>query len=451
MMRGALHPIVACLALCCACAGTPRGEGASLAGLEILPLAERARIRDDWLAERLETVVPEIMRRVGVDLWLVIGREYNEDPVLETMLPATWLSARRRTILAFHDPGPGRGEVQRFAVARYDIGRFFEGIWDPDEEPDQWRRLARLIEETSARTVAINVSPDFALADGLSSSEHQALLASLPPGVELRATHELALGWLEARTASEMQRYPEVMSVAHAILAKGLSRRAITPGETTTEELAWWFREEVSGLGLDTWFHPSVSIQRAGQGKQGSFAARDADQTIRPGDLVHVDFGIRYLGLHTDTQQHAYVLREGEVEAPEELRGALAVGNRLQDILTGEFRSGRTGNEILSAALAQARTEAIDATIYTHPLGFHGHGAGPTIGLWDRQEGVPGAGDYPLYPRTCYSIELNAAVDVPSWGTEVRIQLEEDAFFDGREVRYLDGRQTELLLVRQEP
>lgn len=128
------------------------------------------------------------------------------------------------------------------------------------------------------------------------------------------------------------------------------------------------------------------------------------------------------------------------------------MGNRLQDILTAEFAEGRTGNEILAAALARAEQEGIEATIYTHPIGFHGHGAGPAIGLWDRQDGVPGAGDYPLYANTAHSIELNAAVPIPEWGgQEVRIMLEQDAFFDGTETWYIGGRQTALHLIPRTP
>ena len=161
-----------------------------------------------------------------------------------------------------------------------------------------------------------------------------------------------------------------------------------------------------------------------------------------------MDFGITYLRLNTDTQMHAYVLRHGETAAPAGLNEAFSTGNRLQDILTDEFVTGRSGNEILAAALAQAGSEGIKASIYTHPIGYHGHAAGPTIGLWDRQEGVPGKGDYELFPMTAHSIELNARVAVPEWdGQEVRIALEEDAIFDGETTTYIDPRMERLLLI----
>jgi Xaa-Pro aminopeptidase len=385
-----------------------------------------------------------------VDLWLVIAREYNEDPVIETMLPSTWLAARRRTILVFFDRGEAQG-VERLAVARYDVGKAIQGVWNPEEVPDQWERLRQVIEERDPKVIAVNRSKTFGLADGLTASELESLLETLPAKYDERIVsgERLAIGWLETRTPEEMQVYPTVVQIARAILSEGLSERVIVPGATTTTDVEWWYRDRIAELTLGTWFHPSVSVQRAdAPDTRESFASRPEEVTIVPGDLLHVDFGISYLRLNTDTQMHAYVLRPGEKEAPPGLREALSTGNRLQDILTSQFATGRTGNDMLKAALEVAKKEGIRPSIYTHPIGFHGHAAGPTIGLWDHQEGVPGAGDYPLFPDTAHSIELNATVSVPEWnGKDVRIMLEEDAFFDGAKTRYIDPRMEELLLI----
>lgn len=417
----------------------------------ILSLREQAALQDRWLEVRLERVVPALMRREGIDLWIIAAREYNEDPVIETMLPATWMAARRRTILVFFDRGPEQG-IERLAVARYDIGPF-PRAWDPEAQPDQWGRVAEIIAERDPRRIAVNRSETFALADGLTATEHEALGDALAPEYRDRLVsgERLAIGWLETRIAEEMTVYPMIVTLAHGIIAEGFSEQVIQPGVTTTSDVEWWLRERIRSLGLATWFHPTVSVQRREAGETSflaNFSSRPADNVIQPGDLLHVDFGITYLGLNTDTQQHAYVLRPGESDAPAGLRDALRIGNRLQDVLTDQFVAGHSGNEILAAALAQAAGEGIQATIYTHPLGFHGHGAGPTIGLWDQQGGVPGRGDYPLFANTVHSIELNAAVPIPEWdGQTVRIMLEEDAYFDGEATWYLDGRQTDLLLI----
>lgn len=417
----------------------------------ILSMKERAHIQDSWREERLKTVLPALMEREGIDMWLIIAREYNEDPVIETLLPATWLAARRRTILLIYHPGKGQA-VEMLAVARYNVGESFKKAWDPEKEPNQWKRLAELIQERDPKHIALNRSSHFGLADGLTATEYEALQAALPKKFNQRLVsgERLAIGWLETRTPSEMLVYPQIVRIAHQIIAEGFSEAVIQPGITTTDDVVWWYREKITKLGLTAWFHPTVAIQRADPENfehLRAFSDRPEGQVILPGDLLHVDFGITYLGLNTDTQQHAYVLKPGEREAPEVLRQAFATGNRLQDLLTSSFALGKSGNQILKETLDKAKAAGIEATIYTHPIGYHGHAAGPTIGLWDQQGGVPHTGDYLLYPNTAYSIELNAAVNIAEWGKEIRIMLEEDAFFDGEEVRYIDDRQKELLLI----
>lgn len=429
--------------------------GAAAADTRILPMRERAAVIDEWLDTRIRTVLPSLMRRADIDMWIIISREYNEDPVMRTFLPSTWQSARRRTILLIHDPGEGEA-LETLAVARYAVGNTFTAAWDKELHGDQWGRLAALIEERDPQRIGLNYSDEFALADGLSLTEFRLFREALAPRLRERivSAESLAIGWLETRTADEMNVYPQIVRIAHEILADGLSDTVIQPGVTTTNDVAWWYRDRIRELKLTTWFHPSVSVQRAERpaiDAKTSIATRHDDDVIQPGDLLHVDFGITYLRLNTDTQQHAYVLKPGETDAPDDLKAALARGNRLQDILTGNFTTGRSGNEILERSLAQAKRESITASIYTHPIGFHGHAAGPTIGMWDQQDGVPGRGDYPLYANTAHSIELYAESEVESWGKPVRIKLEEDAFFDGGRTWYIDGRQRSFYLIPRQP
>lgn len=408
-------------------------------------LRDEAAAADAWLAERLDTTVPMLMRRHGIDAWVLVAREYNEDPVVVTMLPATWLSARRRTILLFTDGG-----TRRAAVSRYSVGDHFPAVWNPEAQPDQWQALAAALEEADPDQIAVNTSETFALADGLSHSEHLALLAALPARLtdRLVSGEPLAIGWLETRIPSEVTALAEACRIAHGVLQRGLSTEAVTPGVTTTRDLEWWLRQTVHDAGLGTWFHPAASVQRAGGVTREGFASHPDDAVIQPGDLVHVDFGIVHRGLHTDQQQHAYVLAPGEAKPPEGLVAGIAAANQAQDLLMAEMVVGRTGNEVLAAARAACAEAGLDATIYTHAIGVHGHAAGPTIGLWDQQGGVPGAGDYPIYPDTAYSIELSVAAPVPEWdGRVVRFMLEEDAFHDGAGIRFLDGRQTEPWII----
>jgi hypothetical protein len=434
---------------------TPQVRSA-LAMPRILSLEERATLTDSWLKHRLDSLVPALMRREQVDMWVLIAREYNEDPVVKTMLPATWLSARRRTILVFFD-NPATNTVERLAVARYDVGTagmFFRSAWNPAKQPDQFARLAELIAERKPQKIALNRSATFAHADGLTETEYQAMTAALPKEFHSRIVsgERLCVGWLETRTAQEMAFFPELCKITHALIGEGFSAAVVKPNVTTTAQMEWWFRERINALGLQTWFHPSVSIQRADPiaNTTAPSSAKPGSEVIMAGDLLHVDIGISYCGLNSDVQQHAYVCKPKETDVPAGIKKAFLNGNRTQDILTSHFAFGRTGNAILKAALEQSRSEGIKATIYTHPIGLHGHAAGVAIGMWDMQSGVAGTGDYPMMPNTAYSIELNAETPIAEWNDKpVRIMLEEDGFVDGAAVfRYLDGRQTSIILIQ---
>lgn len=405
----------------------------------VLTQREQAEVIDSWMEDRIQHVLPAIMTETGIDMWVVISREYNEDPVIRTLLPATWMAARRRTVLVMYQPSPNAA-VETFAVARYDVGTSFKRAWDPESQPDQWQALIDLISAKNPKKIGLNFAKDYGHADGLTTNEHQTFMSYLPENMKgnVVSAQTLSVRWLETRTPSEMATYRHIQEIAHAIVSEGLSEKVITPGVTTTEDVVWWYREKIKSLKLDTWFHPSVDIQRADP---------SSGETIMPGDLLHVDFGITYLRLNTDTQEMAYVLKPGETEVPKYLQEAFKVGNRVQDALTSNYVAGRTGNEILKASRAQFESEGINGSIYTHPLGFYGHSAGPTIGMWDNQGDTPGAGDFPLHANTGYAIELNAMVFVKEWNKEVRIALEEGAFFDGEKVVYYNGRQTKIFPI----
>lgn len=417
----------------------------------VLSVRKQAEVIDSWLEDRISNLLPKLMTEVGIDLWIVMSREYNEDPVIRTLLPATWHAARRRTILVMYQPSPN-AKVEAFAVARYDVGKSFKKAWDPESQPDQWRALMDIIQAKNPKRIGLNFAKDYGHADGLTHFDYEEFMKNLPKAQHSKvvSAQTLAVRWLETRTPAEMAAYKHIQELAHYIIAEGLSDRVITPGVTTTEDVVWFYREKIKEMKLDTWFHPTVDIQRpdpSSQEASRSFAVRPSEEVIMPGDLLHIDFGITYLRLNTDTQELAYVLKPGETEVPEYLEKALEVGNRLQDILTSNYLTGRTGNEILRLSRQQMEKEGIRGSIYTHPLGFYGHSAGPTIGMWDNQGDTRGAGDFPLQANTGYAIELNAVVFVKEWNKEVRVMLEEGAFFDGQKVTYYNGRQKSILAI----
>ena len=408
---------------------------------QVLSVKEQAKTINELLTDRIENLLPKLMDDAKIDCWLIISREYNEDPILKTFLPAEWLSARRTTMLVFYRDKKNQ-TIHSYAIARYQVGKSIQAAWNPEKEPNQWKALSKLIDSLNPNQIALNTSKDYGHADGLHLTEFNELKNAMTPSQlnKIVSAEKLGVAWLETRTAKEMTIFPTLLAISHQIIKEGFSNRVIQPNKTSTNDLVWWFRQKVSDLGLSTWFHPSVEIQRR--------VSNDKDAIIRPGDLLHVDFGISYLRLNSDVQEHAYVLLPNETAAPADLVAAFNKTNRLQDILTTNFKTGRTGNEILAASLNQAKAEGIQPSIYTHPIGFHGHAAGTTIGMWDMQQGVPGSGDYAMRPNTCYSIELNATHTIPGWNKPVRIALEQNGCYDGSSFDYLDGRQKTILLIQ---
>ncbi|RIK30152.1 MAG: Xaa-Pro aminopeptidase [Chloroflexi bacterium] len=416
---------------------------------KILLLRAQAEVRNRWLKQRLDEVIPLLMRREGFDLWIVVAREYNEDPVIMTLLPAPSMAARRRTILVFalcED-----GWVERLTLDRYGFGDFYTRGWEPEQE-EQFAALRRVVQERDPQVIGLNYSTDFAFGDGITHTEYKQVIAALgePYAGRVRSAERLCVGWLEHRIAPELTVYPGIVEMGHALIAEAFSSRTIQPGITTTADVVWWMRQKMLDLGLQAWFQPTVEIQAPGQAfdAPAGGAGEQPRTLIQPGDLLHCDVGFYYLGLATDHQQNAYVLRPGETDAPAGLKAALADGNRLQEIHLAQMQVGKSGNEVLRAVLDQAQAEGITGSVYSHALGYHGHAAGTVIGLWDQQEGVPGKGDYELFDQTVYSIELNVTTPVPEWDNQVvRMALEEDAALVNGQMRWLAGRQTALHLI----
>ncbi len=419
---------------------------------------QQAERQQAWLAERLDSVLPGLMRREGVDMWILPMREYNEDPAFTSLVSPTTFAARRRTIYVFHDRGP-TGGVERLALGGTSQGGVYEAVRSSRRADsrdgrqaelwgeEQWALLREVIEARNPRVIAINSSRTFAFADGLTAGEQEGMRDALGPEIvsRFRPAEALAVDFIAARLPDEARFYRELMLLVHQMIGEMFSERVIVPGVTRTSDLVWWWRQRTTDLGLNTWFQPSVSVQR--QGVTGDLGE---DSVIQRGDVLHCDVGLTALRLNTDTQHQAYVLLPGETDAPLGLRVALTRANRLQDLLLEEIRPGRTGNEVLAATRARMEGEGLDGTVYTHPIGMHGHGAGPLIGLWDRQDGVPGRGDHRVMAGSWFSSELQVTSAVPEWkGQRVRMALEEDFLLDAEGRRHwVLGRQDRLHLVR---
>jgi len=418
---------------------------------EILNLKDRATLIEKIQKDRLDNLLPELMSKNGIDMWIIITREYNEDPIIKTLLPPTWLNARRRTILVFSFDESTK-KTESVAISRYNFGKNIKSIWDKEKNPNQMLALKDYIDKVNPKKIGLNYSENFALIDGISKSDYELFYSSISNDIKQRivSAENLGIQWIETRTKLEKEIYKDLVSITQNIINKAFSNKVIEPGKTTTDDVVWWMREKVLELKLKTWFHPTVDVQRNEQSDLYAFDGKSKYDIIQPGDLVHCDFGISYLTLNTDCQQIAYVLKSDEKEAPEFLTKALKDANKLQDILTSEFELDKTGNEILLNSLKIAKDNGLDPQIYTHPLGTFGHSAGTTIGMWDSQEGVPIKGDILMKYNTVYAIELNNKSFIKEWNKEVRIMLEEAGLFEENGFKYINGRQEEIILINSD-
>ncbi len=433
-------------------------------------LREQADLQQKWLDKRMSTVLPALMRKHGVEMWVVPMREYNEDPVFASIVSPTTISARRRTIYMFYDPCASAPSgctkpIERLAMGGTSQGGVFTAIRStkPASGPaggrseaqaelwgdDQWQVLKQEVAKRNPKSIAIDVSRVFAFNDGLSAGEYEGMREALGPAWSSRFKHadDLALDVIASRLPEEADTYKKMQQVVWGIIDTAFSSVVVKPGVTRTEDVVWWMRQKVNDLGLGTpWFHPSIEVQRKGM----TDAQLGENPIIQKGDVLHCDFGITAMRLNTDTQHMGYVLRDGETDVPAGLKLALANSNKLQDIVMGEIKPGRTGNEILKSSLAKAKAAGLNGTVYSHPIGMNGHGAGPLIGLWDYQDGVPGRGDAKVIPNMWFSIELQATTPVPEWGNQpLHSAQEEDAVVgpDGV-IRWALARQTTYHLVK---
>jgi len=435
-------------------------------------LREQAEVQQRWLATRMDSVLPSIMRQHGVEMWVVPMREYNEDPVFSSIVSPTTFAARRRTIYVFFDAcaqgaAAGRNvaacKIERIALGGASQGGVFQAVRSTKAAAgpagaqaqrqaelwgdEQWQVLKAVVQQRNPRRIHVNVSRTFAFSDGLSAGEMEGMRDALGPELwaRMRRDDAVALDLIATRLPDEERVFKRMNEVVWGIIDTAFSNVVITPGVTTTQDVVWWMRQKVNDLGLGTWFQPSVEVQRMG--------VADADlgdnPVIQKGDVLHCDFGITAHRLNTDTQHMGYVLRDGETDVPAGIQQALANSNRLQDIVVAEIKPGRTGNEILRTSLARMKADGIDGTVYSHPIGMHGHGAGPLIGLWDYQDGVPGRGDAKVIPSMWFSVELQATTPVPEWDNQpVQVAQEEDMIIgaDGK-TRWALKRQDRLFLV----
>ncbi|MEG0841088.1 MAG: M24 family metallopeptidase [Erysipelotrichaceae bacterium] len=410
--------------------------------MELLDLKKQNELKDLFLKERLNDLLPSFMKECGIDMWIVPSLEYNEDPILEFLTPTSFPTARRLTILVLVLEN---GKVKRYCVNRHypELEEYYDNVWD-ESQSTQWQAVEKLIQQSKPKTIGLNISKDFAYCDGLSKSMYDEMEKHLSEASVKRfvSAEYLGVRFLETRTKSEKAWYPKILDLALSIVGEAFSNKVITPNVTTTTEVEWWMKNKVNKLGLTYWFPPDVNLQRKGE--------KDPQKTdvIKPGDLLHCDFGITYLGLCSDTQRNAYVAQDGEIMVPQALMEAFKVNNKFQDIVRSNFVKGRSGNEIFTKSIKEAKANGIKPLLYSHPCGTHGHAAGPTIGLFNQQEEIPIQGDVLLNDDTAYALELNNRIDYLPWNQEIYLFSEETVLFTNGKVEFLTKGRDQIYFIK---
>jgi Xaa-Pro aminopeptidase len=435
-----------------------------LAGLEIpaiaqhggtpsvLTVRQQADLVHKITAQRLETLLPRMMRETGLDMWIISCNEDNLDPIFETMVPlGNWNPITQ--ILVLFDQGPGKG-VERLNVARTDTQGLFKNAWDAaawDQKKgeSQWDALGRVVRERDPKRIGLNEGEVQWAAGALTSVLKKKIVEAVGPkyAARLQSAEPLVTLWAETLLEEEVELMERAAALSRSIIADLFSTKVITVGQTTTDDLRWYYWQRVHDLGLRVSFSPFVSI-RGRSPKDVEKWGKD-DKVVRPGDLLHCDVGLKYMRWNSDHQEMAYVLRPGEADAPETFKKLMAEANRLQDVYCGEFKTGLTGNEILGNVLKKARELGIPGPrVYSHSLGYFLHEPGPLIGLpWEQVNNV-GRGDVKLVPMSTFVVELSVTGPVPEWGADFRVPLEQDILFDGERAFFLAGRQTAFHIIK---
>lgn len=373
--------------------------------MKIKSIKEQNKIMDECLKERLDFIVPCVLKNAKADMWIVASKEYHEDLVFGALTPASYLTARRITMMVFVRKD---NDILRFSLSLpdHDLNEYYPQYWNFGKE-EQMDALNRLLDEYNPQNIAVNISEDFTYADGLSYGLYQTLLKEVKEPYKDRFMVDpmIPIKIMEIRTPKELSLYDEVMKVAFSVIEDTFSLKTIIPGKTTTEDLEYHMMESVRALGLEYWFSPTIDLQRE-NGKNDRMTG-----VIQKGDLLHCDFGVKYLNMCTDTQRLAYVAKDEDEDVPQWMKDGFKINNRFQDIVCECLIDGKTGNEVLLNALQKAKEENIVACLYSHPCNIYGHGPGPTIGLWNNQNAIPLKGDIKVSYDTVYALELNTKYD----------------------------------------
>jgi Xaa-Pro dipeptidase len=425
---------------------------------ELLGMRGQYELRLGWL-EQKHRLLLDLMREHEIDMWIVVSEEFHPDPVMEYVAPPLRYT-RRRDVLVFVDDGS-------------DVVSAYSDYWRPNSdyarfiEPFPSSRNARGIQDTAAglralwerfqpAVIGLNLGGYRGHDSGLTHDSYRFLAETLGPDAEARfaSAADLIEAYFDTRLPGELAHYSDLVLATDIIAQKALSNLVITPGETRASDVKWFFEQTVAELGVGgvPWFEIHVAVQRydPGSGEMIPYVHPAPDDLVfQRGDIIHLDCGFDYLGFASDWQKVAYVLREGETEVPEGLVGALTNANLVHEAFATAPRPGMTGWEATLAIARQLEGADFIPSLYSHPIGYHGHALGPSINARDMDLSTPPERDSVLRDGSYRSIEFSATTAIPEYeGGEVRIPMEDDAYLTEGGYVYFRPYQTEWYVIR---
>jgi Xaa-Pro dipeptidase len=416
---------------------------------KLLPWSQQIAVREQWLAKR-HGMILDTMSRNGVDMWIVVNEEFHDDPLTQYIAPPRPY-AGGRDFFVFIDAGDkGLRKIAITGFAEESVKRFFEA---PDDPKPADQVLPALYQEYKPKHIALSYGGHRGVTRSITYDTYKFIVEKMGPEAESHfvPAENLIEEYSDTRIPEEFDTYTEMVKVTEILAKRALSGEVIKPGTTTVGDVRRWLYDQLGARDLTTWFQPDLRVQRNGMTNntsRGFLAVAPEEIVIQKGDVVHLDFGITYMGLNTDWQKMTYVLRDGEKDVPTGLKKALANTNALQDSICRNAKPGKLAGDVYNDVMADMQKQGIEAKVYSHPLGFQGHALGAPIDYRaaQRAQTMP---PRPLRDGSYISIELNSATAVPEWGGQKVFIMEEDpAYLTDSGWKFFVPRQTEWYVVR---
>lgn len=414
---------------------------------KLLSQREQMDVREMWLKKRLNELLLPMMRRHNVSMWIVVNEEFNSDPATEYLVPPMPIVGSRDFFI-FVDNGE---KLEKIAIVRYAEERLKNHYQMISVSRDKLAETFRgTVAKYNPKTIALNMGGTRGQQNGLSHASYKMLAETLGADTEKKfiSAASFLTEFFDTRIPEEAEHYRTAVLVTDILTRRAFSNEVITPGKTTVGNVRWWFLQQLNNLGLSTWFQPDLRVQRQSKTtatNQQFLSVADESLVLERGDVIHIDCGLNYMGLSTDWQKHAYILKKGEKDVPAGMKTALKNTNLLQDAIFKFARVGMTGTEVYDAAMAEMKRQNIEAMIYSHPIGTHGHGLGASIDF----RRIIGTSPDRIRLGSYMSIELNTSTVLPEWNNQkLTIMAEDDAFMTENGYEFFRPRQTEFYLIR---